>query len=147
MVLQVDLADGLPFVLAESTQIFQILMNLVGNAAEASAESDAGRILIRTWAVSVDADAVKAGPWIIAPAPGRYAVMEVTDAGTGMSPEVLARCFEPFYTTKFSGRGLGLAAVMGILRSHGGGLKVRSEPGRGSSFTIFLPTLGEGEGS
>jgi CheY-like chemotaxis protein len=56
-----------------------------------------------------------------------------------MTPETLAKIFDPFFTTKFAGRGLGLAAVQGIIRSHQGGLKVRSEVGRGSTFTIFLP--------
>jgi signal transduction histidine kinase len=56
-----------------------------------------------------------------------------------MAPEVMARIFEPFFSTKPSGHGLGLAAVIGILRAHGGGLRVQSEPGRGSSFKVYLP--------
>jgi signal transduction histidine kinase len=138
--LQLELADQL-LVLGESTQVFQILMNLVGNAAEASGPGAAGRITIRTWGERIDAAAVAACPWVLAPAPGAYAALEVADTGCGMTPEVAARAFEPFFTTRFSGRGLGLAAVLGILRSHGGGLRVRSKPGLGSRFTIYLPAL------
>ncbi|MDR3673241.1 MAG: ATP-binding protein [Holophaga sp.] len=139
--LRLDLAPGLPLVLGESTQVFQILMNLVGNAADASALNAEGRITLRTAGERIDAAAAKAGPWVLAPAPGNYVVLEVADDGAGMTAEVAARAFEPFFTTKFSGRGLGLAAVLGILRSHGGGLRVRSAPGEGSAFTLYLPAL------
>jgi len=73
-------------------------------------------------------------------APGEYIWCEVGDNGCGMSPEVLARIFDPFFTTKCTGRGLGLAAVLGIVRSHRGALKVTSEPGTGTTFRVYLPS-------
>jgi len=70
---------------------------------------------------------------------GLYVVVEVTDTGCGMDQETLDRLFEPFFTTKFTGRGLGMSAVMGIVRGHKGILKVHSEKGRGTTFQILLP--------
>ena len=70
---------------------------------------------------------------------GDYVCLEVSDNGSGMTPAVLERIFDPFYTTKFTGRGLGLAAVLGIVRSHRGALTVTSAPAQGSSFQIYLP--------
>jgi two-component system, cell cycle sensor histidine kinase and response regulator CckA len=71
--------------------------------------------------------------------PGDYVVVDVADSGVGMSAETLRRIFEPFYTTKFAGRGLGLSAVLGIVRSHSGALDVSSTPGRGTRFVAYFP--------
>jgi len=139
--LQRDFSDRLPFVKGDATQILQILMNLVSNAAEAIPEGAEGLITVRTRAEVIDETIEKSDSWILPLMPGSYSTLEVTDTGAGMTPEVLARIFEPFYTTKFTGRGLGLSAVMGILGSHGGGLRVETEPGHGSSFKIFLPAM------
>ena len=72
-------------------------------------------------------------------APGRYVTLEVSDTGEGMHPDTLSRIFDPFFTTKVHGRGLGLSAMLGILRGHKAGLKIYSEIGRGSSFKVFFP--------
>jgi CheY-like chemotaxis protein len=141
--LRCDLADRLPFVMGDPTQIFQIVMNLLTNACEACPAGRKGLIILRTRAQLVDPAALASAGWVLPPAPGHFATLEVRDTGSGMTPEVLARILDPFFTTKPTGHGLGLAAVTGILRSHGGGLRVRSEPGRGSSFTLFLPAMVE----
>jgi two-component system, cell cycle sensor histidine kinase and response regulator CckA len=75
-------------------------------------------------------------------AEGEYVCLEVADNGSGMSAETQARIFDPFYTTKFTGRGLGLAAVLGIIRGHKGAIKVYSEPGRGTTFKLLFPVTG-----
>jgi PAS domain S-box-containing protein len=118
-----DLATGLPPVSADATQLRQIVMNLITNASEALSE-DAGQIVLRTGLVREDVD---------------YVFLEVSDSGVGMSPETLRRIFDPFFTTKVAGRGLGLAAVMGIVDAHGGRVRIRTAPGEGSTFRILLP--------
>jgi signal transduction histidine kinase len=129
----------LPLVKGDPTQIFQIVMNLVVNAAQACPAGTEGRVTVRTGTEELIEAVAGAGSWILPLAAGSYATLEVVDTGAGMAPEVMARIFEPFFSTKPSGHGLGLAAVIGILRAHGGGLRVQSEPGRGSSFKVYLP--------
>ncbi len=140
-IIRFDLAQSLPKVRGDASQMQQLAMNLVTNASEAIGEEKSGIITIRTGVQHVDA----AYAGLLAPAlplsPGRYVTMEVSDTGCGMSPEVLGRIFDPFFTTKFTGRGLGLSAMLGILRSHHGSLKVYTEPGKGSSFKVLLPAL------
>ncbi len=136
----------LPFVQADRGQIQQVVMNLVLNGAEAIG-SGAGRVSIRTGVC--DGAGRDAADYVggTLPAPGRCVCLEVEDTGAGMSPEVLRRIFDPFFTTKHHGRGLGLSAVLGIVRSHRGGLKVTSEPGRGTRFVLSVPALQTAERS
>jgi CheY-like chemotaxis protein len=114
-------------------------MNLVINAAEASQDDPQPVEVItysRTFEASELIDSVSTSEMC---EPGEYVVFEVQDHGTGMSDETLERCFEPFFSTKFTGRGLGLAAVHGIVRAHKGLLKVRTEFGKGTNFQVYLP--------
>jgi len=139
--LQCDLGEPLPQVAGDATQLFQIILNLVTNAVEACPPEQDGRVRIRTRAERVDPADLATATWALATAAGPCATLEVTDTGSGIPPEILPRIFEPFFSTKFAGRGLGLAALMGVLRGQGGGLQVRSRPGHGSSFKLFLPAL------
>jgi len=141
-VVRYDLTAGLPPISADPSQMQQLVMNLVTNASEAIGDERSGLITVRTGAQTLD-EAYVAGlhPSLVLE-PGRYVTLEVSDTGCGMSPEIQERIFDPFYTTKFTGRGLGLSAMLGILRSHHGSLKVYSEEGRGSVFKLFLPAVG-----
>jgi signal transduction histidine kinase len=140
--LRFNLADNVPLVAGDPSQIQQVLMNLTINAAEAIGESD-GMIL-----VSISAREIKqpdplgafGGEQITS---GHYAVLEVQDTGCGMNEETKSRVFDPFFTTKFTGRGLGLAAVLGIVLRHKGSIKVHSVLGRGTTFEVLLPAREE----
>jgi PAS domain S-box-containing protein len=139
-----DLAPFLPEIQADPGQMQQVVMNLVTNASEAIGEREGGTITLRTSEQQLDRQYISAAAPAIPMLPGRYVILEVSDTGCGMTPEVIHRIFDPFFTTKFTGRGLGLSALLGILRSHGGSLKVYSEPGRGTSMQLFLPALDPG---
>jgi PAS domain S-box-containing protein len=136
--LDLSLTHDLPLVEADLTQIRQIIMNLVLNASEAI-EDRPGAIRIRTGAVQVERPELQRMHLAADLEPGRYVYLEVSDTGRGMSAETLNRIFDPFFSTKFTGRGLGLAAVLGIVRSHKGALKVESREGTGSRFRLLLP--------
>ena len=136
--LDLHLARGLPPVMADATQLRQIVMNLVLNAVDAIGGRD-GVITITTGVATVDAGMLTACVTGAGLVTGEYVLLEVRDTGAGMPPEVLAKIFDPFFTTKFAGRGLGLAAVLGIVRSHGGALGVTSRPGAGTTFRLYLP--------
>ena len=144
-VIELDLAPNLTPVLADATQMRQIIMNLVINASDAIGETN-GIIHIRTASEFRDASTLESDGFTAEAPPGHYVVLEVSDTGSGMSDETRLRIFEPFYTTKFTGRGLGLAAVLGIVRGHMGTIRVESELGRGTRFTLLLPVAdGEAE--
>jgi PAS domain S-box-containing protein len=141
-----ELASELPPVNADATQIRQILMNLITNASDALGNTE-GTITLRTGVVAPEelADprlgiSVLEEDW--GPrAPGPYVYLEVSDTGEGMTPDTLHRIFDPFFSTKFAGRGLGLAAVMGIVRSHEGLIRIRTEPDKGTSFRLLFPAV------
>ena len=137
-VLKFSLAEALPAVLGDATQLRQVVMNLVINASEAVGDKS-GFISITTGLTRADRGYL-AGTLSAPDLPdGDYIYLEIADNGGGMPPEIQARIFDPFFTTKFTGRGLGLAAVLGIIRGHKGALKVFSEHGWGTTFKILLP--------
>jgi PAS domain S-box-containing protein len=127
------------WVLGDETQLRQVVLNLVANAGEAIG-ARAGRVELGTQVVEAGARELASAQGGAGLAPGRYALLEVADDGPGMDAATRERVFEPFFSTKLSGRGLGLAAVLGIVRGHGGAVALESEPGRGSRFRVWLPS-------
>jgi PAS domain S-box-containing protein len=121
---------------ADAGQLRQVIINLVTNAIEAIG-ADSGSVGVRTRVEVFDAQALASFSVRTRAVPGRFVVLEVEDTGVGIGAEPLSRIFEPFYTSKFTGRGLGLASVRGIVRSHDAALSVRSTPGQGSTFQII----------
>ena len=139
--LETRLSDKLPPVEADTAQLQQIFMNLVINAAEACGDGS-GSVSIGTAVEEVDDHHMRGTFGLAALQPGTYLSLEVTDTGEGMDEETRARIFDPFFTTKFTGRGLGLSAVLGIVRAHKGAIHVYSEPGQGSTFKVLFPAAG-----
>lgn len=138
--LNFDFDPDLPAVHADATQMRQVVMNLIVNASEAIGD-EPGEIRLRTARADLsqaDIDRLRVGEGL---APGEYVKLEVTDGGSGMDATTLERLFDPFFSTKFAGRGLGLAATLGIVKTHRGGLHVHSAVGEGSSFQVFLPVF------
>jgi len=136
------LSKGELLMKADPSQIEQILMNLVINAAEAIPPQTDGRIEIATSTSEVTPAKVRAHAPAFDAEPGQFVCLEVTDNGSGMDEATRAQIFDPFFSTKFTGRGLGLAAVQGIVRSCRGLIDVHSARGAGSRFRVFLPAAG-----
>jgi PAS domain S-box-containing protein len=135
---KLELARNLPAVEADRGQVQQLVMNLVINAAEAAGSVRGGLVTIWTSLEVLD-DAGTAAMLAGFPVPaGRYVMLRVRDNGCGMDEVTKTRIFDPFFSTKFTGRGLGLAAVSGIVRSHRGGISLASELGAGSDFRVYL---------
>ena len=136
--LRLEAAPSLPAIDADPAHLNQAILNLVLNAAEALAPVG-GTITLTLREARIDEDE-SASTWFPGPLPaGRHVLLEVSDTGCGMEPDTLPRVFDPFFSTKFTGRGLGLAAVLGIVRSHGGAVRILSEPGQGTTVGLLFP--------
>ncbi|HSH02330.1 MAG TPA: response regulator [Anaerolineae bacterium] len=136
--LDIDLTTEPMLTEANAGQLQQVVMNLVINAAEAY-EEEMGSVYIRTFVTRV---AEQAGVSLVGNQSllaGDYVCLQVRDEASGISPENLSKIFQPFFTTKYSGRGLGLSAILDIIREHRGGLALDSVVGRGTTFTVYLP--------
>jgi PAS domain S-box-containing protein len=140
--LSLDLDPSAPPVRADVVQIEQVLMNLVINAADAIGETR-GAVRVATGVSEIRSSErlrfVEGG----ALTDGRYAFLEVSDTGRGMDPDTQTRIFEPFFTTKTEGHGLGLAAVIGLVKGHDGAVELESIPGEGTRFRVYLPASPE----
>lgn len=136
--IECQLADNLPPVSGDPGAIRQVVMNFVMNASDAMV-GKSGTITVSTGAVKCDqADLAEA--YIDEGLPeGQYVYIEVSDTGCGMTPEIQTKIFDPFFSTKIRGRGMGLPVVFGIIHAHRGAIKMQSESGKGSTFRILLP--------
>jgi PAS domain S-box-containing protein len=130
----------LPPALGDPSQLRQVVLNLLTNAFEALGEGG-GRVDVRTRPSHLEASDLADLDLSEGVAPGPAVVLEVEDDGCGMDADTRARLWEPFFTTKPRGRGLGLPSVLGILRRHGAGLEVDTRPNRGTRFSVFLPVV------
>jgi PAS domain S-box-containing protein len=131
-----NLAGNISSVEADRTQMHMVLSAVVTNAAEAI--EGQGQIIIRTSNKEIDEGVAKYNPGL---KPGRYSCLTVQDDGKGMDAETKRKIFEPFFTRKFHGRGLGMAAVYGIVKNHGGWISVESQLGKGTVVRIYLPAV------
>ena len=137
-----SLADPLPAIQADALELRQAVLNLVANADEAIG-AETGTITLATGAVLCDRECLADFHAGVDLPEGRYVFLDVTDTGCGMDAQTLQKIFDPFFTTKFVGRGLGLSAVIGIMRGHRGGIRVESRAGSGTSVRLLFPVLAE----
>ena len=143
-VLNISLQENISYINADPSQISQVIMNLIINSSDAIGDKK-GVISISTGSSVFDSEYLSKTELFNELVPGKYVYFEISDTGCGISPEEKDRIFEPFFTTKFTGRGLGLSAVLGIVRSHRGSIKIYSEKGRGSNFKVLIPAADNGE--
>jgi two-component system cell cycle sensor histidine kinase/response regulator CckA len=134
--IQTDVPENLHPVMGNSTQIYQVLLNLCINARDAMPTG--GALTIAAENISLSAESLPPGRGLN---PGSYVLLKIEDTGTGIPPELLEKMFEPFFSTKpqGGGTGLGLSTVMGIIKTHGGFLDVQSKVGLGTTFKVYLP--------
>jgi len=142
--LEQRLMGGLPDIYGDKNQLTQLIMNLMTNASEAM-QHKPGEILLHTGVRYLSAQDFTAMYMATDIEAGEFAFVAVTDTGCGMDKRTQERIFDPFFTTKETGSGLGLAALLGIVRSHGGTLSLHSAPGEGACFTVFFPILAAGQ--
>ena len=143
ILLNVDFPSSGPVVRADAGQIQQVLTNLITNAWEATGENQGAVALTVKTVSQADIPTLKRFPIDWQPQEFAYACIEVSDTGCGMEKKDIEMLFDPFFATKFTGRGLGLAVVLGIVKAHHGVITVNCEPGLGSVFRVFLPVLAE----
>ncbi len=137
-VLKFNFSPDLPLMEGDAAQIRQVIMNLITNASDAIGEKS-GVITVTTGVMKADRRYLLKTYLDDELPEGYYVYLEVSDTGCGMDRQTKSKIFDPFFSTKFSGRGLGLAAVLGIVRGHKGAIRVYSEPGKGTTFKVLFP--------
>jgi len=139
--LEMKASQAVGSIYGDPTQIRQVIMNLVHNAADSIEEE--GRVLVDTLELDYRENG-KEGNGFVSPLPsGKYVVFRVSDNGCGIPKDQITRIFDPFFTTKTKGRGLGLAAVLGIVKAHKGSVRITGEVGKGTTMEVWLPQSGE----
>lgn len=141
IILEQHLDHALPDIKADAGQLQQVIMNLITNAAEAIGDRN-GTIRLSTGVGEFDQDTLAGSRIEEKAAAGHYVWMKVCDNGCGMGEETLKKLFDPFFTTKFTGRGLGMSAVLGIIRAHKGAFLVESRPDAGTTIQVLFPLAG-----
>lgn len=136
--LKFDLEENIPPIECDGTQIRQIIVNLMTNAAEAIGDA-AGTVTVSSGVETVDPATLSDSHLWENMTEGDYVFIAVKDTGPGIEENIRQKIFDPFFSTKFTGRGLGLSTVLGAVRGHGGAIQVESEPGQGALFKVFLP--------
>jgi signal transduction histidine kinase len=142
--LEFDLATDPLFVDADAEQMKQLITNLAINGAEARPEGEAGHVRITTRQVDVDEEYIRLNVPAMEISPGKYALLEIADSGAGMDSAAQAAIFNPFLLTGFTGRRLGLAAALGVVKGHGGTILVESKQSEGATFKVLLPSPASG---
>ena len=136
--LKFNFAKNLPLIEGDMTQIRQVIMNILINASEAIGDRT-GKITVTTKAFECDRDYLSTCYLNEELPEGLYVSLEVEDTGSGIPEKIKRKIFDPFFSTKFTGRGLGLAAVMGIVRSHKGAIRIYTEDNKGTNFKVIFP--------
>jgi PAS domain S-box-containing protein len=137
--LNLELTPGLPCVEADQVQLQQVAMNMVINGAEAIPEGRPGAVTVHTTTRRLTEEDCARSVIPLQPNGRMYVVLSFSDTGAGIAPEIQRKIFDPFFSTKFAGRGLGLSAVLGIVQAHHGALTLESTPGHGTTFRVLLP--------
>ena len=138
--LSVETTANLPRIKADPSQIQQVVMNLITNASESIGDRP-GAVRLRTGVLTCDEATLRRSRADEIPPAGQFVVLEVTDTGCGMDESTQQRLFDPFFTTKFTGRGLGMSAILGIVRGHRGAIFVDSTVGQGATIRVLFPAL------
>ena len=142
--LNLEIDRTLPTIRGDAEQIQRLVMNILDNASEAIGDKD-GEVRLSTGVMDCDAEYLSRSYPIKHPEAGRFVFLEVSDTGDGMDVETQRQLFDPFFSTKFTGRGLGMAEVIGIVTGHNGSIIVESELGKGTTIRILFPVSKEAQ--